>query len=56
MTQNKLTANESAMESEKQFISDTIITGYQQAQQGLFVAEDLPNLNELIEELKSEAE
>ena len=53
---DKLITNESAIESEKQFISDTITSGYQQAQQGLFAAENLPNLNDLIEELKSEAE
>ena len=43
------------VESEQRFISDTITQGYREAQEGRFEGRNLSSLDDLIEELKSEA-
>ena len=43
------------VESEQRFISDTITQGYREAQEGRFEERNLSSLDDLIEELKSEA-
>ena len=56
VTIDKLVTKGSAVEAEKKFISDTISLGYRQAQEGRFAGEDLPSLDDLVNELRQEAE
>lgn len=42
------------IEAEKAFVSDTIIKGYREAQEGKFVGKDLESLDALVEELRAE--
>ena len=42
------------IEAEKAFVSDTIIKGYREAQEGKFAGKDLESLDGLVEELRAE--
>ena len=42
------------IEAEKAFVSDTIIKGYREAQEGKFAGKDLESLDALVEELRAE--
>ncbi len=42
------------IEAEKAFVSDTIIKGYREAQEGKFAGKDLESLDTLVEELRAE--
>ena len=56
VTIGKLISSDDKTEAEKQFIANTIIMGYREAQEGRFAGEGLSSLDTLVEELRSEAE
>lgn len=56
VTIDKFVTHDSAVEEEKQFIANTIIMGYQQAQDGKFAGKNLSSLDDLVAELRAEAE
>ena len=56
VTISKLVTNDSAVEAEKQFVAETITLGYRQAQEGKFAGKDLSSLDDLVAELRAEAE
>lgn len=41
-------------EAEKQFVTETIVQGYRQAQEGHFVGKNLSSLDDLVAELREE--
>lgn len=55
VTIDKLVTNHSDVESEKEFIKDTITRGYQEAKEGRFAGKDLLNFDALVDELRAEA-
>jgi len=54
ITIDKLVTNDSSIETEKQFIAQTITLGYRQAQEGKFAGKDLSSLDDLVAELRAE--
>ena len=56
VTIDKFVADNTIAEKEKQFITNTITQGYNQAQEGKFAGKDLSSLDSLIDELRTEAE
>lgn len=55
ITIDKLVTSHSDVESEKAFINETITKGFREVQEGRFAGKDLNSLNELVEELRTEA-
>ena len=56
VTIGKLISSDAEVEAEKQFIAYTITMGYREAKEGRFAGEGLSSLDELVEELRAEAE
>ena len=56
VTIDKFVADNTAAEKEKQFITNTITVGYKQAQEGKFAGKNLSSLDDLVKELRTEAE
>ena len=50
----RMDASYEEIEAEKTFVSDTIIKGYREAQEGKFAGKDLESLDALVEELRAE--
>lgn len=50
----RMDASYEEIEAEKAFVSDTIIKGYREAQEGKFAGKDLESLDALVEELRAE--
>ena len=50
----RMDASYEEIETEKAFVSDTIIKGYREAQEGKFAGKDLESLDALVEELRAE--
>lgn len=55
VTIDKLVATHADVEAEKAFITKTITQGFQDAREGRFAGQNLPNLDALVEELRTEA-
>lgn len=55
VTIDKLIVPDTEVEAEKEFISNTIQTGYQQAKKGQFAGEGLSSLDSLVAELRETA-
>lgn len=55
ITIDKLVTSHSDVESERVFINETITKGFREVQEGRFAGKDLNSLNELVEELRTEA-
>ena len=56
VTIGKLVTKDTAIDAEKKLIADTTILGYQQAKEGKFAGENLSNIDDLVSELRAEAE
>jgi hypothetical protein len=56
VTIDKFVTNDTASEEEKQFIANTIQLGYKQAKEGKFAGKGLTSLDDLVAELRAEAE
>lgn len=56
VTIDKFVTNDTASEEEKQFIANTIQLGYKQAKEGKFAGKGLTSLDDLVAELRVEAE
>ena len=56
VTIDKFVADNTAAEKEKQFSTNTITQGYKQAQEGKFAGKNLSSLDDLVKELRTEAE
>ena len=56
VTIDKFVTHDSTVEEEKQFIANTITLGYKQAQEGKFAGKNLSSLDDLVAELRAEAE
>lgn len=56
VTIDRLVSKNNAAEAEKDFITKTITLGYRQAQERKFVGQNLTSLDDLVAELRSEAE
>lgn len=56
VTIGNMTTTSSDIESEKCFVSDTIVLGFNEAKEGKFAGENLTSLDELVKELRTEAE
>ncbi len=54
VTIDRMDASYEEIEAEKAFVSDTIIKGYREAQEGKFAGKDLESLDALVEELRAE--
>ena len=55
ITIDKLVTSHSDVESERAFINETITKGFREVQEGRFAGKDFNSLNELVEELRTEA-
>lgn len=55
VTIDKLITKNQVVEEEKEFIKNTIQTGYRQAQEGAFAGKNLTSLDDLVAELRTEA-
>ena len=55
VTIDKLVTTHSDVEAEKDFITETITKGFQEAKEGRFAGKGLSNLDALVEELRAEA-
>lgn len=55
VTIDRLVSKEQEVEAEKEFIANTIQTGYQQAKNGQFAGKGLSSLDSLVAELRAEA-
>lgn len=55
VTIDKLITKNQVVEEEKEFIKNTIQTGYRQAQEGTFAGKNLTSLDDLVAELRTEA-
>ena len=55
VTIDHLVTPDDAEEAQMRFITETITTGYREAQEGRFAGEGLDSIDDLIEELKAEA-
>ena len=56
VTIDKFVADNTTAEKEKQFITNTITQGYKQAQKGKFAGKNLSSLDDLVKELRTEAD
>lgn len=56
VTIDRLTPKTDAVEAEKESVAKTIKLGYQQAQDGEFAGQNLTSLDNLVAELRAEAE
>lgn len=56
VTIDRLTPKTDAVEAEKEFVAKTIKLGYRQAQDGEFAGRNLTSLDNLVAELRAEAE
>lgn len=56
VTIDRLTPKTDAVEAEKEFVAKTIKLGYRQAQEGEFAGQNLTSLDNLVAELRAEAE
>lgn len=56
VTIDRFVTSKSSVEEEKQFIANTITMGYKQAQEGKFAGKGLTSLDDLVAELRAEAE
>ena len=56
VTIDRLVTSSTEADAEKAFIYNTIATGYREAQEGKFAAEGLTSLDNLVAELRAEAE
>ena len=54
VTIDRMDVSSEEIEAEKAFVSDTIIKGYREAQEGKFAGKDLESLDTLVEELRAE--
>ncbi len=54
VTIDRMDVSSEEIEAEKAFVSDTIIKGYREAQEGKFAGKDLESLDGLVEELRAE--
>lgn len=54
MTIDRFITKEEATEAQKQFIAETIATGYREAKEGKFAGENLTSIDGLITELRAE--
>ena len=54
VTIDRMDVSSEEIEAEKAFVSDTIIKGYREAQEGKFAGRDLDSLDALVEELRAE--
>lgn len=54
VTIDRMDVSYEEIEAEKAFVSDTIIKGYREAQEGKFAGKDLESLDALVEELRAE--
>lgn len=54
VTIDRMDVSYEEIEAEKAFVSDTIIKGYREAQEGKFAGRDLDSLDALVEELRAE--
>ena len=54
VTIDRMDVSSEEIEAEKAFVSDTIIKGYREAQEGKFAGKDLESLDALVEELRAE--
>lgn len=54
VTIDRMDVSYEEIEAEKAFVSDTIIKGYREAQEGKFAGKDLESLDGLVEELRAE--
>lgn len=54
VTIDRMDVSYEEIEAEKAFVSDTIIKGYREAQEGKFAGKDLDSLDGLVEELRAE--
>lgn len=54
VTIDRMDVSSEEIEAEKAFVSDTIIKGYREAQEGMFAGKDLESLDALVEELRAE--
>lgn len=55
VTIDKLVTKDDETEAQKQFITETITKGYQEAKEGKFAGKGLASLDELVQELRAEA-
>ena len=55
VTIDRLISKEQEVQEEKEFIANTIQTGYSQARNGQFAGEGLTSLDSLVAELRAEA-
>ena len=54
VTIDRMDVSYEEIEAEKAFVSDTIIKGYREAQEGKFAGKDLESLDGLVEKLRAE--